>query len=383
MAAGTNERGRLDGATGGGSESSGSVGAKKREAPRSLSRSNIALLITALVLVVAVAALNLIHVPKVILRPGPVTNTLGETDGKPVVEIKGVKTYPTSGNLDFVTISMAGGPQYPVSVMEWLKAKYIDNDAEIDPESMWFPKGITSKQVEQQSTSEMTNSQETAEVVAMRAAGITVPESITVVQLQQGAAAAGELKPKDVLVSLNGSKVTDLKSVSTTMSKVTPGATVPVVVKRAGKQVRLRVPTGKGEDGGAVFGIAISPSYKFPYDVKVNVGAVGGPSAGTMFTLAMYDMLTPGALTGGKKVAGTGTISEDGSVGPIGGIRQKLIAAKRADAQFFFAPGSDCQEAKGHVPSGLTVIRINTLQDALKALKQIRGGKTTGFVGCG
>jgi len=349
---------------------------------RGLSAKNIALLITAAVLVIAIAALNLIHVPKVILRPGPVTNTLGEADGKPVVEIKGVKTYPTSGNLDFVTVSMAGGPQYPVSVMEWLKAKYLDGDAEIDPESMWFPKGVTSRQVEQQSTAEMTNSQQTAEVVAMRAAGITVPETISVVQLQDGAAATGKLRPKDVLVSLNGTKVTDLKSVATTMSKVKPGATVPVTVKRSGKQVHLQVPTSKGQDGGAVFGIAITPSYKFPYEVKVNAGDVGGPSAGTMFTLAIYDKLTPGALTGGQQVAGTGTISEDGSVGPIGGIKQKMIGAKRAGAKFFFAPVSDCQEAKGHVPSGLTVIKIDDLQQALAALKQIRAGRTTGFAGC-
>src|SRR5579875_2106528 len=215
-----------------------------------LSGKNVSLLIIAVVVVVAIAALNLIHVPKVILRPGPVTNTLGEQNGKPVIEVNGVKTYPTSGSLDFTTVSMAGGPQYPVSVMEWLKAKYIDDDAEIDPESMWFPKGITSKQVQQQSTAEMTNSQQTAEVVAMRAAGITVPETISVVQLQPGAAAEGTLKPKDVLLMINGTKVTTLKSVSSVMSKVTAGTAVPVTVRRAGKELHLRVPTGKGQDGG-------------------------------------------------------------------------------------------------------------------------------------
>lgn len=355
---------------------------RQRPSRGGLSGKNVSLLIIAVVVVVAIAALNLIHVPKVILRPGPVTNTLGRQDGKPVIEVNGVKTYPTSGSLDFTTVSMAGGPQYPVSVMEWLKAKYLDDDAEIDPESMWFPKGITSKQVQQQGTAEMTNSQQTAEVVAMRAAGITVPETISVVQLQPGAAAEGTLKPRDVLLTINGTKVTTLKSVSTVMSKVTAGTAVPVTVQRAGKQLHLRVRTGKGQDGHAVFGIAISPSYKFPYTVKVNAGDVGGPSAGTMFTLAIYDKLTPGSLTGGKNVAGTGTMSEDGSVGPIGGIKQKMLGAKRAGAKFFFAPVSDCQDAKGHVPNGLTVIRINSLQDALAALKQIAAGKTTGFAGC-
>lgn len=348
-----------------------------------LSRRNTGLLVLALVVVIAIAALNLIHVPKVIMRPGPVTNTLGEKSGKPVIEVKGAKTYPTSGALDFTTVSIAGGPQYPVSVMEWLKAKYIDDDAEIYPEEMWFPKGITSKQVEQQSTAEMTNSQQTAEVVAMRAAGVTVPETIRVAQLQKGAAATGKLEVKDVLVELNGKKVSTLESVSTVMHKVKAGTTVPVTVKRGTKTMHLKVPTSAGQDGHAVFGIAITPAYKFPYEVKVNAGDVGGPSAGTMFTLAIYDLLTPGALTGGHKVAGTGTMSEDGSVGPIGGIRQKMLGAERSGAKFFLAPKSDCSEAKGHEPDGLTVIRIDNVQDAIGALKQIAAGRTTGFTGCG
>ncbi|RNI21084.1 YlbL family protein [Flexivirga caeni] len=358
-------------------------GGIERTSARRLSGKNIALLVIAIVVIVAIAALNLIHVPKVILRPGPVTNTLGTAGGKPVIEISGARTYPATGSLDFTTVSMAGGPQYPVSIMEWLKAKYFDDDAEIDPESMWFQKGVTSQQVQQQSTSEMTNSQQTAEVVAMRAAGVTVPETITVVELQQGAPATGKLLPKDQLVTVNGAKVTDLTSISTAMSKVHAGAVVPVTVMRGGKRVDLRVPTGKGQDGGAVFGIAIAPSYKFPYQVKVNAGNVGGPSAGTMFTLAIYDLLTSGSLTGGKKIAGTGTMSEDGSVGPIGGIRQKMLGAKRAGAQFFLAPVSDCQEAVGHIPAGLTVIKINDFSDALAMLKEIRTGQTSGFPSCG
>lgn len=365
--------------------SDAAVGARSgdRTTPKSsLSGRNIGLLITAVVLVVAIAALNLIHVPKVIMRPGPVTNTLGKVGDKPVIEVKGAKTYPTSGKLDFTTVSMAGGPQYPVSVMEWLRAKYFDKDAEIYPEEMWFPKGVTSKQVQQQSTAEMTDSQQTAEVVAMRAAGVTVPESVKVMQLQKGAAAAGKLEVNDLLTRLNGHPVTNLASVSTAMAKVKAGTTVPVTVKRGSKSLDLKVPTSAGDGGHAVFGIAIAPSYKFPYDVKVNAGNVGGPSAGTMFTLAIYDLLTPGALTGGHQVAGTGTMSEDGSVGPIGGIRQKMQGAKRAGAQFFLAPTSDCNEAKGHVPSGLTVIKINTFQDALAALKKIAAGQTTGFTGC-
>ncbi|WP_265446142.1 YlbL family protein [Flexivirga meconopsidis] len=348
---------------------------------RSLSTRNIVVLVTAIVLVVAVAALNLIHVPVAILRPGPVTNTLGKVDGKPVIEVQGADTYPTTGSLDFTTVSMAGGPQYPVSVMQWIRAKF-DDHAQIDPEDKWFPKGITSQQVQQQNTAEMTNSQQTAEVVAMRAAGVKVPETITVAQLQPGAAAEGQLKQGDTLVKVNGVAVQNLQSVADAMDSVKSGSKVAVTVNRGGKQQQLQVPTATGPEGRAVFGIAITPNYKFPYQVKVNAGDVGGPSAGTMFSLAIYDLITPGALTGGKKIAGTGTMSEDGSVGPIGGIAQKMQGAKDAGAQFFLAPVSDCSDAKGNIPKGLTVVKVETFNDALTAVKQIGTGKTTGFPSC-
>lgn len=346
-----------------------------------LGRRNAILLITASVLIVAFAALNLIRVPVAILRPGPVSNTLGLTDGKPVIEVQGVKTYPTSGHLDFTTVSMAGGPRYPVSIMEWMQAKF-DSDAEVDPESMWFQKGVTAQQVQQQSNAEMTNSQQIAEVVAMRAAGLTVPETITVAALQQGTSATGHLKVGDVLVNVGGKKVTTLASIASVMTSVKPASKVAVIVSRGGKQQTVQVSTTDNGQGSAMFGIAITSSYKFPFQVKVNAGEIGGPSAGTMFTLAIYDTITPGELTGGYKIAGTGTMSEDGTVGPIGGIKQKMLGAKKTGAKFFLAPVSDCNETKGHVPRGLTIIKINTFNQALETVKQIANGKKTRFVGC-
>ncbi|NHN56475.1 PDZ domain-containing protein [Calidifontibacter sp. DB0510] len=355
--------------------------AENQPAPSRLSRRNITWLVTAVLIVAVVAALNLIHVPYVILRPGPAVNTLGKSDGKEVIAVTGAPTYPTSGSLDFTTVSMAGGPNYPVSVIEYLQAKYLSRNAQVDPQEVWFPKDITGKQVQEQNTAEMTDSQETAEVVALRAAGFTVPETISVAAIQKGAASQGVLKVNDVLVRVNNVPVTDLASVATIMRQVKPGTTVPVVVRRGGKEQPLQVPTGNN-NGRAVFGIGIAPDYRLPVTIKVNVGDVGGPSAGMMFTLAIYDKLTPGALTGGKRVAGTGTISEDGSVGPIGGIRQKMVGAKDAGAKFFLAPQSDCGDARGYVPSGLTVISVTTVQQAIAQLKKIAGGQTTGFPSC-
>ena len=110
-------------------------------------------------------------------------------------------------------------------------------------------------------------------------------------------------------------------------------------------------------------GVGLRLDYDLPVDVTLRTGNVGGPSAGLMFSLAIYDALTPGELTGGKKIAGTGTMDDDGTVGPIGGIRQKLIGARRAGADFFLAPADNCAEVVGNVPDGLQVVKVESFDD--------------------
>ncbi|MBN9170726.1 MAG: ATP-dependent serine peptidase containing a PDZ domain protein, partial [Microbacterium sp.] len=111
-----------------------------------------------------------------------------------------------------------------------------------------------------------------------------------------------------------------------------------------------------------------------PIDVTIQLNNVGGPSAGMMFALGIMDTLTPGQLNGGKSIAGTGTITADGTVGPIGGIRQKLYGAKEAGASYFLAPDSNCDEVVGHVPSGLRVFAVKKLDDSLAVLDALRSG---------
>ena len=120
--------------------------------------------------------------------------------------------------------------------------------------------------------------------------------------------------------------------------------------------------------------LAMFPVREFPFDVKIQLDNVGGPSAGMMFALGIIDKLSDGELNGGQKVAGTGTISADGTVGPIGGIRQKLFGARDAGADWFLAPASNCDEVTGHVPDGIRVFAVATLDDSLAALKAISSG---------
>lgn len=347
-----------------------------------LRRSSAVWLAIAVVIVVAIAALNLIHVSYAILRPGPAQNTLGQVSGKPVIAVSGHPTYPTSGSIDFTTVSLAGGPEYPVSAWEWMSA-HFDGNAAIVPAKEYFPTGVTGKQVQQQDQADMSGSQQTAQVLALRTAGIQVPETISVGLLTPGSPAAKALKVNDVLRSISGTSLTRLDTAHNILGKVSPGATVALQITRAGKAMTLRVPTTKNPQGsGALLGFYPVPNYTLPFKVDVNAGDVGGPSAGTMFTLGIYDKITPGSLTGGKRFAGTGTIAEDGTVGPIGGIRQKMIGAHNAGAKYFLAPVSDCNEAHGHIPSGLTVIRIGTFTQAVDAIKKVAAGQGTGLPSC-
>jgi len=130
-------------------------------------------------------------------------------------------------------------------------------------------------------------------------------------------------------------------------------------------------------------GVYVGTNFKFPIKVALNLSNVGGPSGGMMFALGIYDKLTPGSLTGGQIIAGTGTIDELGHVGPIGGIRQKLYGAQRGGAKWFLAPATNCNEVVGHVPSGLTVISVSNFSQALKAVQQIaKTNSSAGLATC-
>ena len=155
------------------------------------------------------------------------------------------------------------------------------------------------------------------------------------------------------------------------------GDPIEVAIERGGVAQTVTVtPVQTEVDGETVWlmGITLLSDFDFPIDVTIQLNNVGGPSAGMMFALGIIDTLTPGNLNGGEKVAGTGTIAADGTVGPIGGIRQKLWGAKDAGADWFLAPESNCDEVVGHVPDGLRVFAVEDLDDSLAVLDAIRDG---------
>lgn len=320
-------------------------------------------------------------VPYVVESPGPAVDVLGEYEGEDVLSIHGAQTYPTDGELMLTTVSVAGGPGSTVTPADVITA-WFDPHRAVLPRELIFPEGQTKEQTSLQNSVQMTSSQQDAVAAALHELGIPYTRNVTVAGVQEGAPAEGVLEAGDVVVSVGGQQREDVKAYQELTRAVPAGQDVPMRVRRDGQEMDVAVPT-REVDGKAMMGIVLAPGYDFPVDVRLQVEGIGGPSAGTMFSLAIYDQLTPGALGGGEAIAGTGTINEMGEVGPIGGIRQKMAGAREEGARYFLAPGANCTEVAGHVPDGLSVVRVDTFEDAVGAVETIgRTHAVTGLPTC-
>ena len=321
-----------------------------------------------------------VPVPFVELSPGPTYNTLGEADGKPIISISDTPTYPTSGNLDLTTVNERGGPGHPVYLGR-VVVGWADPSVRVVPREAFYPDDVDPGQVAAENTQLFSDSESDAIAAALRYLKRPVITLTIVSQVVGGGPSDGKLEAGDVLQSIDGVRVTEPQTVTDTMTKVSPGDKVTLVVRpEEGKdpEKTVVVTTGKAPDdpNRAFLGIGVGTTYKAPFPISVQLGGVGGPSAGTMLSLGIIDKLTPGELNGGRFVAGTGTITPDGEVGPIGGIAQKLVGARRAGATLFLAPESNCDDVvAGGVPDGLTVARIKTLGDAVAAIEAYVAGK--------
>ncbi len=178
----------------------------------------------------------------------------------------------------------------------------------------------------------------------------------------------------DIITAVDGKPVTCRAGAGALIRARKPGAPVLLTINRHGTTRQIRLKTGSAR-GKPVVGVGVFESYRFPFQVKINVGAIGGPSAGLMFALGIVDKLTPGGLTGGRFIAGTGEIAANGAVGPIGGIQQKLAGARAAGATVFLTPAANCPDTAGAVPQGLRLIKVYTLAGAVRDLRTLAAGR--------
>jgi PDZ domain-containing protein len=323
--------------------------------------------------VLAVAALT-IPVPYVIESPGPAINTIGKLNGQPIITVTGRESFPsTAGSLDLTTVHMTGGlPGSRVSFFDVLSS-WLTPSHTIYPAELIYAPGISQEAVDSENSAAMTGSQENATAAALNALDIPFSSHLSVASIPADGAASGILKPDDELLTIGGQQVTDLSVIQDVLAKG-KGAPVEVTVHRDGGDMSLSITPQPGPDGKYLLGISLQNTYTFPFEVNISLQNIGGPSAGMIFALGIMDNLSPGDLTGGKSFAGTGTIDQEGNVGAIGGIAQKLLGARAAGADYFLAPGANCGDVVGHVPKDLQVIKVDTLKDAYAAVSTIGSG---------
>ncbi|GAA1495682.1 PDZ domain-containing protein [Paeniglutamicibacter kerguelensis] len=319
---------------------------------------------------IALAAMLPTHF--VVESAGPALNTIGEVDGTAMLTVTGKPTYPTSGALDMTTVYVQGGGQQRLGFFNVLSG-WINPRQDVLPEEMVLPRGTTSEQQSEQNTVMMDDSQQLSTAAALHELDIPFTQHLSVAGFatEQNAKA---LKTGDQLVAINGTTVTDLALLKDELQKAGEKPS-ELEILRDGKPLTVTVNTTAGPGGQRQLGILLGSGFDFPVDVTFGLENVGGPSAGMMFALAIVDELTEGEMTGGKHFAGTGAITADGQVQPIGGIAQKMVGAKSNGAQVFLAPAENCTDVVGRVPAGLDVVKVETLDQARAAVEGIGGGK--------
>jgi PDZ domain-containing protein len=318
-------------------------------------------------------ALVFLPTPYVIEKPGPVFDVLGKNEGQNVITIDGASSYPTTGRLDVLTVSVAGNRENTPSWLE-LGWAWLDPSQAIVPLDVIYPANVSTKQVEAESSAMMEESQQDAIAAALTKLGYDVPWHVYVSEVSKASPSSGKLVAADFILKINAVDIKDIDQMRALINDAAPAGPLTVAVLRGGKNVTEEITATKNTDGKYRLGILAGYKYDFPVKIKLELGDVGGPSGGMMFALGIIDRLTPGQLTGGKHIAGTGTIDPAGNVGPIGGIRHKLFGAANAGATIFLAPESNCDEVIGHVPSGLTVVKVKTLSEAKTSLEKISTG---------
>ncbi|MET1043122.1 MAG: S16 family serine protease [Microbacteriaceae bacterium] len=335
----------------------------------------------------AASSLALIPAPYVIEKPGPVFDTLGEVSVAerkvPLISIPTEETYPTDGSLNLLTVSVSGNPDHLPGWLSVIGAWFNQSQAVVPVDSV-FPEGVTQEQSTEQSRVDMENSQREAVAAALTELGHEFSSELTVVETQEGGASDGLLAAGDTIISLNGQTFTDVTGLRAAIAENGTSKPATLVIERDGetREVQVTPELSDAPEPTPVVGILIGGNYDFPFEVDIQIENVGGPSAGMMFALGIVDKLTPGSLTGGEDIAGTGTITASGEVGGIGGIRQKMHGAVAAGADWFLAPESNCDEVAGNIPDGLDVFAVATLDDAIAALEGIASGDTAGLPAC-
>jgi PDZ domain-containing protein len=334
-----------------------------------VNRRILTLMVALVPIVVFGVLLAAVTVPYVSLGPGPAFDTLGEVDGKQVVDIKGTQTHPTTGHLDMTTVSQRDELSLAEALTLWLSGQ-----EQLMPRDLVYPPGSSREDVDKANDADFKQSEHNAEFAAL--GYLKYPEAVTVVVVSEPGPSVNKLQPGDSIKAVDGSPVANVDQFTSYLKHTKPGQSVSVDFRRKNAPDGVAQTTlGKRPDKDYGFvGVSVTDAPWAPFSVDFNLANVGGPSAGLMFSLAVVDKLTNGNLAGSKFVAGTGTIKPDGEVGRIGGIAHKMSAARDAGATVFLVPAENCYEANSDKVPGLQLIKVDNLGGAVDALHAVAAG---------
>ena len=310
-----------------------------------------------------------VTVPFVSLGPGPTFNTLGDYDGKAVVDIEGIDTKATSGHLNMTTVSQRDDLTLAQALTLWLSGR-----EQLVPRALVYPPDKSREEVNKDNDADFKQSEDSAEYAAL--GYLHYAKAVTVETVTDPGPSAGKLQAGDAIDGVNGIPVADVEKFTSLLKDTKAGDQIVIDYWRKNAPVGTTTITlGSNPDRPyGYLGVGVRDAPWAPFTIDFNLANIGGPSAGLMFSLAVVDKLTTGALNDAKFIAGTGTISGDGKVGAIGGITHKMLAAREAGATVFLVPADNCDEARSGAQDGMQLVKVDTLGGAVDALGVISAG---------
>jgi PDZ domain-containing protein len=330
--------------------------------------------VAAVVFVALAAVIAAVPVPFVTWSPGGTQDTLGSVRGTPIIKISGITSYPTSGRLDLTTVSITRADSH-LTLPEAVLSYWLPHRDALPRDAVYAP-GKTAEQVDNEEADLMETAQDDAVVAALRQAGQPVTEMPVVSSVTVGGPAHGRLQPGDLITSVDGRSGLDEDTVGKQIRTHKVGEPVRFVVLRDRVEKKVTVTTTGSQTASdvAVVGITVAVGYRYRPRISFDLGQeIGGPSAGLVFALAIYDKITDGSLLDGRHIAGTGEITPSGAVGAIGGIQEKISAAAKAGATAFLVPAANCGDVAG-LKTDLNLVRVATLKDAITAIETLNTG---------
>lgn len=305
-----------------------------------------------------------IELPYLAWSPGPTPEVVD------LLTVEGAEQYAVEGDLYMLTVS-----QQDLNVYELLAA-VADPQVDVLDRTAVRPIDVTQEEYQRQSRERMDESKVAAISVALDRVGYDVTvegDGVEVVSVLEGTPADGVLEAGDIITAINGKRVFVGTDAVAEISTYAIGDTITLTVSRGEDALDLPVTLtehtqNKGQPMVGFGPLTYNPRFVFPIDVEIDSSNIGGPSAGMMYTLAIINVLTPEDLTHGLRIAGTGTISTNGDVGPIGGVRQKVVGAAKSGAQYILVPEANYEEALTAEIAGSEIVAVATIDDALDFL---------------